>query len=119
MPMGALWQLQGVLEWLKLGHSLAKVLMPHRELVARLIAKGCTRCCELLGHEHNNIVPFSKDQQHWLWQFSDLWQSALANFPVQVRETSPAFKTVCLPSCICFSKNYSILPSVRGCYNFQ
>jgi bifunctional pyridoxal-dependent enzyme with beta-cystathionase and maltose regulon repressor activities len=26
MPMGALWQLQGVLEWLHLGHSPAKFL---------------------------------------------------------------------------------------------
>jgi hypothetical protein len=82
----ALWQLQGVLEWLHLGHSPAKVLTPCHELVARLTAKGCT-CCELLGHEPSNIVvPFSIDQQHWLWQFSDLWQSALDNFPGQVRE---------------------------------
>jgi hypothetical protein len=93
MPTGALWQLQGVLEWLYLGHSPAKILKPHRELVARLISKGHTRCCELLGHEPSNVVvPFSKDQQHWLWQFSDLWQSALANFPEQVGEHLPHSK---------------------------
>jgi hypothetical protein len=74
-----------VLEWLRLDHSPAKVLTPYHELVTRLIAKGCTYC-ELLEHEPSNIVPFSKDQQHWLRQFSDLWQSALANFPGQVRE---------------------------------
>jgi hypothetical protein len=85
MPRGALWQLQGVLEWLYLGHSPAEFLTLYHELVATLIAKGCTHCCELLGHEPSNIVvPFSKDQQHWLWQFSDLWQSALANFPGQI-----------------------------------
>jgi hypothetical protein len=61
------------------------VLIPQHELVARLIAKGHT--CELLEHEPNNsVVPFSKDQQHWLWQFSDLWQSPLDNFLGQVRE---------------------------------
>jgi hypothetical protein len=90
MPTGALWQLQGVLEWLHLGHSPTKVPIPYHELVARLTAKGCTR--ELLGHETSNIVPISKDQQHWLWQFSDLWQSALANFSGQVREHLPHSK---------------------------
>jgi hypothetical protein len=65
MPVGPLRQLQRVLEWLYLGHSPAKVLTPYLELVARLITKGHTRCCELLGHEPSNIVvPFSKDQQH-------------------------------------------------------
>jgi hypothetical protein len=48
--------------------SPAQVLTPYHELVARLIAKGCT--CELLGHEPSNlVVTFSKDQQHWLWHF--------------------------------------------------
>jgi hypothetical protein len=69
-----------------LGHSPAKVLTPYHELVARLIAKRHTHYCELLGHGPSNIVPFSKDQQHWLWQFSDLWQSALANIPGQIEE---------------------------------
>jgi hypothetical protein len=85
VPMGVLWQLQGVLEWLHLCHSPAKVLTLYHELVPRLIAKGCTHCCELLWHEPSNtVVPFLKDQQHWLWQFSDLRQSALANFPGQI-----------------------------------
>jgi hypothetical protein len=93
MPTGALWQLQGVLKWLHLGQSPAKVLTPYHELVARLTAKGCTHCYELLGHEPSNIVvPSSKDQQHWLWQFSDLWQSALANFPGQIGEHLPHSK---------------------------
>jgi hypothetical protein len=82
-----------VLEWLDLGHCPAKVLTPYHELVARLTAKGCTHCCELLGHEPSNIVvPFSKDQQHWLWQFSDLWQSELANFPEQIGKYLPHSK---------------------------
>jgi hypothetical protein len=69
-----------------LGHSPAKVLTPYHELIARLIAKEHTHC-EFLGHEPSNIVvPLSKDQQHWLWQFSDLWKSSLANFPGQIRE---------------------------------
>jgi hypothetical protein len=93
MPTGALWQLQGVLKWLHLCHSPDKVLTPYHELVARLIAKGHTHCCELLGHEPSNIaVPFSKDQQHWLWQFSDLQHSALANFMGQVEKLFPYSK---------------------------
>jgi hypothetical protein len=60
MPMGALWQLQGMLEWLYLDHSPAKVLATYHELVARLITKGHT-FCEFWGHEPSNIVvPFSK-----------------------------------------------------------
>jgi hypothetical protein len=43
--VAALWQLQGLLEWLHL------VLAPYHELVARLIAKEHTHCCELLGNE--------------------------------------------------------------------
>jgi hypothetical protein len=38
------------------------------------------------------LTHFLKDQQHWLWQFSDLWQSALANFPGQVGEHLPHSK---------------------------
>jgi hypothetical protein len=102
MPVAAPWQLQGLLEWLHL------VLAPYHELIARLIAKEHTHCCELLGHEPSNIVvPFSKDQQHWLWQFSYLWQSALTNFPGQVREHLPYSKLYsCLPLHAWFSKNY-------------
>jgi hypothetical protein len=85
--VGALWQLQGVLEGLYIGYT------PYHELVARLIAKEHTHCCKLLGHEPSNIVvPFSKDQEHWLWKFSDLWQSALAIFPGQIREHLPHAK---------------------------
>jgi hypothetical protein len=46
----------------------------------------------LLGHEPSNIVPFLKDQQDWLWQFWDIWQSALANFPAQIGEHLPHSK---------------------------
>jgi hypothetical protein len=56
---GSTLAVAGVLEWLDLGHSPAKVLTPYHELVARLIAKGYT--CKLLGHESSNIVvPFQK-----------------------------------------------------------
>jgi hypothetical protein len=95
---GALWQLQGVLEWSYLSQSPPKFLTPYHELVARLIAKGCTCCCELLGHEPSNfVVLFSKDQLHWLWQFLDLWQSAPANFPGQVGNISCIQNFYCLP----------------------
>jgi hypothetical protein len=60
---GSTLAIAGLLEWLHLGHSPAKMLTTYHELVARLIAKGCTHGCGLLGHEPSNIlVPFSKDQ---------------------------------------------------------
>jgi hypothetical protein len=70
---GSTLAIAGGVGMVTLGHSPAKVLTPYHELVARLIAKGFTHC-ELLEHEPSNIsVPFSNDQQHWLWHFSDLW----------------------------------------------
>jgi hypothetical protein len=74
----------------------------------------------LLGHEPSNIfVPFSKDQQHWLWQFSDLWQSALANFPGQVEEHLPHSKlfTFVFPKIILsspLSKDVTIFTDASG-----
>jgi hypothetical protein len=41
LPTGVLWQTQGVLEWLHLPHSPARVITPYHNMVAKLIAMGC------------------------------------------------------------------------------
>jgi hypothetical protein len=38
LPTGVLWQTQGVLEWLHLPHSPARVITPYHSMVAKLIA---------------------------------------------------------------------------------
>jgi hypothetical protein len=121
MPRGALWLLQGVLEWLHLGHSPAKFLTPYHELVARLMAKGHTHCCELLGHEPSNIiVPFSKDQRIGYGNFKTYGSLHWLIFQDRSGIISCIQKfTVCLLSCVCLSKNYSILLSIGGCQNFH
>jgi hypothetical protein len=40
LPTGVLWQSQGVLEWLHLPHSLARVIILYHNMVAKLIAMG-------------------------------------------------------------------------------
>jgi hypothetical protein len=86
-PTGALWQQQGMLEWIHLGHSPSRVITPYYDLVARIIGQGCLRCVWLVGQEPGSItIPFSKEQHNWLWQFSEMWQNALANFPGQLNE---------------------------------
>jgi hypothetical protein len=63
------------------------VITPNYDLVARIIGQGHLGCVQLVGQEPVSItIPFSKEQQNWLWQFSDMWQKALANFPGQLNE---------------------------------
>jgi hypothetical protein len=40
LPTGVLWQSQGVLEWLHLPHSPARVITPYHNMVTKLIAMG-------------------------------------------------------------------------------
>jgi hypothetical protein len=48
-----------------------------------------------VGQEPGSItIPFSKEQQNWLWQFSETWQNALANFLVQLNEHFPTSKVL-------------------------
>jgi hypothetical protein len=67
LPTGVLWQTQGVLEWLHLPHSPARVITPYHNMVAKLIAMGRFHTVQLLGLEPSLIiVPFTKEQQAWL-----------------------------------------------------
>jgi hypothetical protein len=62
--MGVLWQSLGVLEWLHLLHSPARVITPYHNMVAKLIAMVCFCTVQLLGLELSLIaVPFTKEQQ--------------------------------------------------------
>jgi hypothetical protein len=84
---GALWQKQGIIEWIHLEHTPSRVITPYCVLVARIIGQVCFQCVQLVGQEPGSMtIPFSKEQQNWLWQFSEMWQNALANFPGQLNE---------------------------------
>jgi hypothetical protein len=64
LPTGVLWHSQGVLEWLHLLHSPARVITPYHYMVTKLIAMGCFCTVQLLGLEPSLIVvPFTKEQQ--------------------------------------------------------
>jgi hypothetical protein len=53
-------------------------------MVARLIAMKHFHTVKLLGLEpFLIIVPFTKEQQAWLWHTDTMWQNALANFTGQ------------------------------------
>jgi hypothetical protein len=68
LPTGVLWQSQGVLEWLHLPHSPARVITPYHNMVAKLIAMGHFLTVQLLGLEPSLIsIPFTKEQQACLW----------------------------------------------------
>jgi hypothetical protein len=88
--------------------------MPYHELVARLIAKRHT--CELLGHDPSNItVPFSKGQQHGYGNFQTYGSLHWLIFQDRLGSKLLRFSSL---HTFCFSKNYSLLPSIRGCHNF-
>jgi hypothetical protein len=46
---------------------------PHSDLVARITGQEHLWCVQLVGQEPRSItIPFSKEQQNWLWQFSEM-----------------------------------------------
>lgn len=93
LPMGAIWQTQGILECLHVSHLPMKSLLPYLEAVCWLISKGRWRCKQLLGLEPNKIiVPYSAAQQIQLWETVDYWQIALAACPRQIDNHYPADK---------------------------
>jgi hypothetical protein len=62
-------------------------------MVAKLIVMGHFCTVQLLGLEPSLIiVPFTKEQQVWLWRTGTMWQNALANFTGQLGEYLPFFK---------------------------
>jgi hypothetical protein len=93
LPTGVLWQTQGILEWLHLPHSPARVITPYHNTVTKLIAMGHFCTVQLLGLEPSLIiVPFTKEQQAWLWCTDTMWQNALTNFTGQLGEYLPSSK---------------------------
>lgn len=76
--------------WLHLAVSPSKVLTPYHELVATLIHMVRTESCQLLGKEPHFIgLPFSKQQQDWLFQHSDTWTISLANYAGRLNNHYP------------------------------
>jgi hypothetical protein len=49
LPIGVLWQSQGVLEWLHLSYSPARVITPYHNMLTKLIAMGHFHTVQLLG----------------------------------------------------------------------
>jgi hypothetical protein len=93
LPTGILWQTQGVLQWLHLPHSPTRVITLYHNIVAKLIAMGCFCMVKLWGLELSLIiVPFTKEQQAWLWCTNTRWQNALTNFTGQLWENLPSSK---------------------------
>ena len=69
------------------------VLTPYFDLVSNLIAKGRRDSRELLGRDPYFIcLPFTKEQQDWLFQFSDSWNAALAHFAGRLENHFPTNK---------------------------
>jgi hypothetical protein len=92
-PTGTLWQQQGIIEWMHLGHSSSRLFASCYDLVARTISQGCLQCVQLVRKEPGSSkFTFSKEQHNWLWQFSEMWQNALTNFPGQLNKHFPISK---------------------------
>lgn len=50
---------------------------------------------QLIGTKPDIIVtPFSTQQHSWLWQPTDTWQIAFANFPGQIESHYPHVKVI-------------------------
>ena len=74
-------------------HLPAWVLTPYFNLISNLIAKGRQVSRGLLGRDPYFIcLPFIKEQQSWLFQFSDSWNAALAHFADRLENHFPANK---------------------------
>jgi hypothetical protein len=79
-------------------------------MVAKLIAMGHFRTVQLLGLEPSLIiVPFTEEQQVWLWRTDTMWQNALANFTGQIGEHLPSSKRLNFASQHAFIFPHNIL----------
>jgi hypothetical protein len=73
------------LEWQHLPVSWSRTpLTPFHTLISSLIVKGRLRARQLFGLDPDIVVPFTKTQVSWLFQSSEDWQVALADFPGQI-----------------------------------
>jgi hypothetical protein len=100
--MEALCQLQGMLEWLYMGHSPAKVLTTYHELVTRLllrdtlVVENCWGMSPVILLSHFQMI-----SSICYSSFQTLWQSALANFPGQIGNISHIQNFYSLPPFMC------------------
>lgn len=88
-PTGCLWQ-SGILEWLHLPHTQAKILTSYADLVAQLIIKGKNRSKEIFKKDMQEIiVPYSKTQFEYLLQENENWGLALTGYAGQIKYHLP------------------------------
>lgn len=79
-PTAVLWQ-HGPLLWMHLPVSPARVLTPYHEAVGALVQISRVESNKYFGAEPQSIgIPFMKMQTEWLFQNSDAWIIAFANF---------------------------------------
>lgn len=79
-PTAVLWQ-HGPLLWMPLPVSPARVLTPYHEAVGALVQISRVESNKYFGAEPQSIgIPFMKMQTEWLFQNSDAWIIAFANF---------------------------------------
>lgn len=89
-PTGVLWQ-QSPLLWLHLPSSPSKVLPTYTDLVSKLIRLGREKSRLHFGKDPNHLVlPYTKEQLHWLIQNDDSWAISLISFQGQIDNHYPA-----------------------------
>lgn len=82
IPTSVLWQLLDPLEWIHLPTSPSQHLIPYHVLVCDVVPKARAQLKQLMAAEASFIiVPYSAQQQAWLWSSSEEWQLAFANVP--------------------------------------
>lgn len=91
-PTAVLYQ-DAPLHWIHLPISPSKVLTPFFDFISLLIARGRQRSREMLGADPTYIyVPYTKEQQDWLFQFNDSWALALDSFAGRIINHLPSDK---------------------------
>lgn len=83
-PTAVIWQ-KGPLRWIHLPVSPSKVLTPYYEAVALLVQQCREESIKYFGKEpHTVTVPFTMHQINWLFQHSNTWGIAFANYSGQI-----------------------------------
>lgn len=91
-PTAVLWQ-DGPLLWIHLPCSPSKVLTHYYEAVANLIQAGRKESVKYFGQEPKVIgIPFTRQQEQWLWLNSDAWVIACAGFTGTIDNHYPSHK---------------------------
>lgn len=102
-PTGVFWQ-QGPLLWIHLPASPTKILETYAILVTKLISLGREQSRQYFGKDPDRIIlPYSKDQLHWLMQNTDEWPIACLSFSGIIDNHYPADKL------LQFAKNHPFI----------